>query len=342
MKSNTVQFDFSKKITSKKLKQFADIIIDLSNDIGFKVSSRGWGYLCEGRGYINKSQFDKVEAAINRCRKEGLLPVDFVAEEVSRAFEGIEVPSKGTVMDTLKWMLENVRDGQKYFTPDWWNGEEYYIQMVVEKIDLKTLFEPICSEYHIPIANAKGWQSILQRAEYAKRFKQAEDMGLKCVLLYAKDFDPDGGRIADTMRKNLDDLKDVYWNDGAEGYDPSDLEIDVFGLKYDFIIANNYTWIDNLMTGGDKDLSDPKHHNHKLPYVQNYLKAYGARKCESNVLVTTPDIGRDLCRESIVNWLGDGAAERFAAKRQAVKEEYEELLKKTKLMTPINKVLKAK
>jgi len=56
--------------------------------------------------------------------------------------------------------------------------------MLVEKIDLKSLFGPVCWDYHIPIATSKGWSSMLQRAEYARRFKQAENMGLKCVTGY--------------------------------------------------------------------------------------------------------------------------------------------------------------
>lgn len=339
---SNIEFDFSKKISRKKIAQFADIMMGISETIGMKVSSRGWCYICEQAGYINKNQFDKVENAINRCRKEGLLPVDFVAEEDARAFKGVEYPSEGTVRDMLKAMLVDVRDGQKYFTPDWWDGEEYYIQMVVEKIDLKTLFEPICRQYHIPIANAKGWQSILQRAEYARRFKEAEDKGLNCVLLYCGDHDPDGGRISDTMRKNIDDLKHIFWNDGEAGYDPENLEITRFGLNYDFIIKNNFTWIDNLITGNTNkimDLGDPSHKNHKLPYVQEYLKKVGRRKCEANVLVTKPEEGRIMCEEAIVNVLGNGAKQRFADKRAKVKEAYEAELKHTKLMTPINKIL---
>jgi hypothetical protein len=334
-----IKFDFTKNISKKKLKQFADIMIVISNKIKFKVSARGWGYIMEQEGYITKAQFDKVENAVNRCRKEGLLPVDFIAEESSRLFHGISKPSTGTVMDTLQWMLRDVLDGSKYFIPEWWVGEEYYIQMVVEKIDLLTLFKPVCDIYKIPIANAKGWQSILQRADYARRFKEAEDAGLKCVLLYCGDHDPDGKRISETMRKNIRDISDIHWTDGETGYDPDNLIIERFGLEYDFIIKNNYTWIDNLITGGGIDLSHVSHRNHKLPYVQQYLKTVGARKCEANVLVTTPEIGRELCDEAIRKFLGDDAPKRFQKKVDEVERQYQIHLQETGLIDPINKIL---
>lgn len=356
------KFDFSKKMGRKRLEKFALILHQMQQGINFRVSSRGWCYLCEQKGYIDKSQFDKVDSAVNRCRKMGLLPVDFVAEESARAFIGVEKPNiftdKPTVKHTLQWLMKQVLQGDRYYTPDWWDGEEYYIQMLVEKIDLKELWTDICEEYHIPIANAKGWSSILQRAEYARRFKEAEEKGLKCVLLYCGDHDPDGLRISDTIRKNLFDVKSIFWSDQVEGYDPTNLEIHRFGLNYDFIIENGYTWIDNLITGSGAELAKvnaegkieaglkvkgknagQKHQNFEMPYLQNYIKKFGVRKCEANAIVTTPTVARNLVREEIEKWLGPNSKERFADKRFAVKAEYEELLDETRLRGPIEEIL---
>lgn len=337
-----MRFDFNKKITSKMLSDFADLCQDINRKIGFKVSARGWCYLMEQAGYIDKSQFPKVESAINRCRKEGHLPVDFVRTEDARLFQGVEEPSEKqdkTIEDILDWMLRDVLNGSKYYTPNWWEGEEYYIQMVVEKVDLVTLFEPVCKEYHIPIANAKGWSSILQRAEYARRFAEAEEMGLKCVLLYCGDHDPDGLRISDTIRKNIVDVSAVVWEDGMSGYYPDDLIIHRFGLNYDFIIANDYTWIDNLITGSGMNLADPKHKNYKLPYVKQYLREIGERKCEANAIVTSPRVAEQLVRSEIENWLGSGARDRFKVKRYQATEDYKQVLKDSELEAPIVKFL---
>lgn len=334
--------DLTIKFNKERLAEFAQEMEKISGRIGFRVSARGWCYLLEQARMINKDEFDKAESLINKCRREGLLPVDFVAEEDSRAFVGVEEPTNGSVKSVLKWMCGDVLKGDKYFTPDWWNGENYYVQMLVEKIDLKTLFEPVTSEYHVPIANSKGWSSILQRAEYARRFKEAEEQGLQCVLLYCGDHDPDGLRISDTLKKNLEQVAEVQWADGAEGYDPENLEITRFGLNYDFITENGYTWIDNLITGSGKNLASPKHRNYRLPYVREYLRTIGERKCEANAIVTTPDEARDLCREAIENIVGGDARERFADKRRRVRERYEELLAATGLARTITKVIESK
>jgi hypothetical protein len=144
--------DLTARMTGQQLREFVDFIEGLSSQIGFKVSSRGWGYILEQRGMIDKSQFDKVEGVINRCRREGLLPVDFVAEEAARAFSNVEEPTTGSHAAHVNNWVSAALDSHKYFTPDWWEGEEVYIQMVVEKIDLVTLFQPLCARFHVPIA----------------------------------------------------------------------------------------------------------------------------------------------------------------------------------------------
>ncbi|MDO7846459.1 hypothetical protein Q5H92_08830 [Hymenobacter sp. M29] len=320
-------FDFSKRFTPKRKLEFAQLLKSISRQIGFKVSSRGWCYIMEQKGLINKDQFDRVADAINDLRRQGMIPVDFVAEESARQFQGVEEEYDGDVDDVIGWMTRDVLNGGKYFTPDWWEDEEYYIQCVVEKIDLVTLFAPVCEKFKIPIANSKGWSSILQRAEYARRFKEAEDKGLKCVLLYCGDHDPDGKRISETLRNNLEQVSEVTWGDGTDGYDPADLIIDRFGLNYDFIKANGFTWIDNLITGSGGNLASPRHPNHSLPYVQEYLRTIGERKCEANAIVTLPRVARAMVRQAIEKYLGEGAEQRFEEKMQARKDEYNERLK---------------
>lgn len=241
-------------------------------------------------------------------------------------FQGVEAPSKVDVVTDLGEWLRSASNTAEYYDLDWWDGEEYYIQMVVEKVDLVTLFSPICREYHIPIANAKGWSSILQRAQYARRFYEAEQMGLKCILLYCGDHDPDGLRISDFIRKNLVDIQYVRWSDGTPGYSPFKLVIERFGLNYDFIEQNQLTWIDNLITGSGLNLASPSHRNYNMDYVQQYLRDIGERKCEANAVVTMPNAARDLVRGVIEGYLGENSLDRFEAKRQLVRDELEEYM----------------
>lgn len=335
-------FNLKSRYSGEELEIFAEKIKEISEQIGFKVSSRGWAYLLETARMINKDQFDRVTNLINKCRTEGYLPIDFVSEDSARMFAGVEEPDTGNVINLFSDWLNSCRyNVYKAFTPNWWEGEEYYIQIVVEKVDLVTLFKPICKIYHIPIANAKGWSSMLQRATYAQRFQDAEDNDLKCVLLYCGDHDPDGLRISEHLRKNLEDLRNVVWEGGGTGYDPANLIIDRFGLNFDFIVNNNLTWIDNLITGSKKNLASPAHKNYHMEYLQSYLKQYGARKCEANAIVTMPNAARRLVRNAIEYYLGPDAEFRFLAKREAVKEEFENFMKDYELDEIFNKIQSA-
>jgi hypothetical protein len=134
------------------------------------------------------------------------------------------------------------------------------------------------------------------RASMMERFNEQESNGKRCVLLYCGDFDPGGLNISETILSNLHDLDD------AVGM-PFSLEVDRFGLNYDFIIENNLSWVENLETASGKQLDSPRHRDHYKPYVQSYLAQYGVRKVEANALVTRPDAGRQLCRDAILKYI---------------------------------------
>jgi hypothetical protein len=308
-----------------QLLQFAEELQAIQDTVPFKMSARGWCYLLETRRLINKDGFDRCENVINECREKGYLPVDFVAEDSGRDFHGVEEPDAESADDyMISWINSTLNAGGN-FTPDWWAGEQYYIQMLVEKIDLRTLFEPVCAQYKIPIATAKGWSSILQRAEYARRFKEAEDNGKTCVLLYCGDHDPPGIRISDFIMKNLADISEIVWSDGTEGYDPAELIIERFGLNYDFIKANHLTSIDNLLTGSGKNLASKSHPDNAQAYVQDYIAAYGVRKWEANSIVAAAEKGQQMCREAIEKYLGQDALQRFKKRRQDTIKRFEDL-----------------
>ena len=305
----------------KLLQKFALDIKEIAHQVGSSMSSRGWGYILEGYGLINKSQLDTVESLINECRKTGLLPIDFVMDEEGRGFSGVEEPTSRTPTEQIRLYLSYALRCENSYIPNWWKNEKYYIQMVVEKIDLITLFEPICQKFHIPIATSKGWSSILQRAKYCERFQAAEDDGKQCVLLTCGDHDPSGIKITDNTRKNLNDLVGGVWENGKPVYNPKNLIIERFGLNYDFIIENNLTWIDNLIASGGKDQSLPtKSKTGKItpvkPYVLDYISKYGKRKCEANSLMVRKDAAHQLCKDAIEKYLGKDAEMRFSEVRK--------------------------
>lgn len=114
------KIDFTRKFTKKRLEVFADELKQIDYQVGMKLSSRGWCYQLENYRVVNKDQFDKVENMINRCRKIGLLPIDFIAEEEgSRSFSGVETPDTGHPVQQLKWWLRGMDFYIDNYSPDW-------------------------------------------------------------------------------------------------------------------------------------------------------------------------------------------------------------------------------
>jgi hypothetical protein len=295
---------------------FCDWILKLDARIDFRVSSRGFGYIMENEGLIDKTEFDIGETIINDARKSGDLPVDICATDQRRVADNVET-IHGDVQTHAAGLISGLRNAHlSYFPFSFWEDQEYYVEQSVEKIDLKSLNGPICAEYFIPITNGAAWNDINSRFQMMERFKYWESRGKKCVLLYCGDFDPAGLQISSFLRSNMQDLAE------AVGWDPRNLIIDRFGLNYDFIIDQGLTWIPNLKTSGKYSLDDPRHREHKQAYVQNYLRSYGVRKVEANALVTRPEAGRELCRAAINRYVPETAPEEY---RRAIAPHREQL-----------------
>ena len=328
------------------LEAFADELLEIDESTGFKVSSRGWCYQLEGLGLVTKQEFNRINNLINECRKNGMLPIDFVAEEEARNFHGVWKPDTDSPPENVQSWIEATLNAGDNYNPDYWDGEKYYIQMLVEKVDLVSLFKPVCEDYYIPVATSKGWSSILQRAEIAERFMEMEETGHIPVLLYCGDMDPAGLGISDALMKNFIDIE------LGTGWEPYNLIIDRFGLNYEFIQENNLSWIENLETGGGyiakyegsqivqgKTNNGRPHPDFNKPATQEYLNTIGIRKCEANALVVDPTAGRQLCRDAIENYLGPDVFDRFESKKQAVLDDFEEVFRVSEILEPLKTAL---
>ncbi|MBK1619826.1 hypothetical protein CKO42_15520 [Lamprobacter modestohalophilus] len=300
-----------------QLEAFAAAILQIRSRLDFEVSSRGWCYVLEAEAGLLKSDFDQAQEIINECRKRGILPLDICAIDEARSFSNLEVIDDDTPEDYVESVRSSVHWMVDRYTPlSFWDGQAFFVQMVVEKIDLKSLFASICGRYCIPLANAKGWSDLHLRADMMRRFQEHEREGRQGVLLYCGDHDPAGLRISASLRANMAELSGAIG-----GWSPERIIVDRFGLNSDFIGQHNLSWIDNLKTGSGKDLADPRHKDHKQPYVQNYLREFGARKVEANALVTRPEAGRALCKKAVCQYIDADADTHYSERLEPFRAE---------------------
>jgi hypothetical protein len=298
-----------------QLRQWCEGIVEINSTLDFKVSSRGWCYILEEHG-LSKGDFDKAERLINSCRKRGLLPVDICCEDDGRQAEHLESIDDETPTEFAQGWIDYLGQAHKgYYPTSFWEDLDVYVQMTVEKIDLKSLFNSECKPFCIPLSNISGWNDINSRVAIMRRFAYWEQRGKRCVLLHCGDHDPGGLQISGFLRSNLNDLKETI------GWSPDDLHIDRFGLNYEFIQQERLTWIDNLITGSGGNLADENHPDHFKPYVQNYLREFGARKVEANALVVRPLAGRKLCRNAILRYVPPTAITEFEEQLDLSREQ---------------------
>jgi hypothetical protein len=287
--------------------RFCTLILQINSTMDFDVGSRGWCYILEQHD-LNKGDFDAAEKLISDCRKTGNLPLDICAEDDSRATVGLQgEPDIPDVEAEAQGWIDYLREhAHNSYTPfGFWDDLDVYVEVAVEKLDLRNLFGPVCAEFFVPITNFKGWSDLNSRGAMMRRFKKHEAEGRRCILLLCGDHDPGGLLITETLRKNLADLAD------AVGWWPGNLTIIRFGLNADFIESASLTWIDNLETSSGGRLDDPRHPDHRKPYVQDYIARFGVRKCEANALVVSPEIGRQLVREAILQFVPADAPARY-------------------------------
>jgi hypothetical protein len=323
--------DEKKARYAAELADFAARLKEINSRLDFKSSSRGWCYILENEHQLSKGDFAKAEGLIADCRKNGLLPIDFTAEDGARAADNLEMLDDPDAAQHAANLARGLGQWNRYAPVSFWDFQPVYIQMVVEKIDLKSLFNPICQEYRVPIINSRGWSDLNLRAGLMRRFQEHERKGQKPVLLTCGDHDPVGLLITEQYRTKLEELET------ALGWSPQGLMIERFGLNSDFIETHGLTWIDGLKTGSGMDLADANHKQHNADFVQEYIAQFGARKVEANALVVRAQAGRLLCREAIEKYLDMSGIARYheslvmhrrraqAAMPQAVQEMLEEL-----------------
>jgi hypothetical protein len=310
------------------LATWCERLLKLKPRIEFDPGVRGWCYVMEEYG-LSKGDFDRAEDLVSECRKRGLLPLDFTGDEVGREFIHIEELDEADPEDEARRVAAYVETAHESYEPlSLWEFQENYVEMLVEKVGLRNLFEPVCERYHVALGNTRGSWSINMRVNMLRRFAKWQVEGKQCVLLYCGDHDIHGLRISTALRKNLEDVLRAFrrtypeWKD----FDLDAVVIERFGLNADFIQKHRLSWSDNLITGGGKDLADPEHGHHWHRDVQQYIRRFGKRKVEADALVTRPRAGRAMCQSAVLRYVTEYGIEEFERRVEVEREEMREAL----------------
>ena len=346
-----------KDLISNK-EEFSKLLLKLDSEMKYKVSSRGWCYILENLNLITKAEFDLGTKKINILRKKTkYLPIDFVASDKARKFYFVD-DLNGVSEDPKDYLISWLNSVKEIHTfkddINFWKTQEYYIQMMVEKVDLVGAFSPLCKKYRIPLASTKGEPDLNSRLILARRFKEAEDIGLKCIFLYYGDFDPGGFRISDFLKKHVIDVEK------DSNYDATNLTVERVGLNEQFIIDNKIQWINNLISSKGKDIWQCYQHylktgekyrttkkgkrilNTKIDKNEiAYCKKYGERKMEALAIlpeVIMKEAVKDL-ENTIEKYLGKNPFQEYNRKSKESQDEVEKISNKIQLKAIVDDLI---
>lgn len=274
----------------------------MSEETGYRFGPRGWAYYAEGLGLITKGEFSRFEKLLTDMRKAGELDPDVIEPDASRIatevydFDAADISPEHLAQIAVDDITENLESWARSFHEHgYWDGLDFYVEMIVEKKDLVQILRSKADQYNIRITNGKGDTDIHSRLAILKRFRDHSSQGRACILLAVGDHDPKGLDIVEGLHRTLSsclNLKGLDW-------DCPEFEVVNIGLTEHQIDDLGLMKIENLETGGGRDLSNPAHPDHGKRYVQEYISRFGVWKCEANALVSNPSGAQQLLEDAI-------------------------------------------
>lgn len=193
MKERFIHKDF--KVESLEKIETANDIISDYNSQGYTLTLRQLYYQFVSKDLIPNSdrEYKKLGNVISDARMAGL--IDWSAIE-----------DRGRSMSS--WLVNEdfqdiLYDTQYRFAADFWQDQDRYIEVWVEKDALSSVVERAVRPLRVGYMACKGYLSASEAYKSAKRMEQARERGKEPLVIHLGDHDPSG---IDMTRDNGDRL----------------------------------------------------------------------------------------------------------------------------------------
>lgn len=228
-----------------------------------RITLRQAYYQLVSQGLIqNKSsEYQKLSALLTNARYSG--EVDWNAIE-----DRVRVPRIPNTFEDTEDLIDIAIESYEL---DRWAGQDYYVELWVEKDAISSVISPITTQFQVPVVINRGYSSASSMYESAKRFQRQD--GKNLILLYLGDFDPSG----------LDMDRDIKTRLAEFGVDVKVVRI-------------------GLTSGQIKQYSPPPNPAKlKDPRAKWYIQQYGKTSWEVDAL--DPIVLQKLIQDSILQYL---------------------------------------
>lgn len=155
-----------------------------------------------GSTYTNdRASYGDLCNLLTRARLVSKIPWEAIADETrSVQLWSVHRNPESFISAQLRCFL-------KGYYRDLQQSQPTHIEIVAEKLTVKTIVEQVAAEYCIPVTIGRGYCSISPRRDLAERYHLSGRDRL--VLLILSDFDPDGETIAESFARSLRDDFDI-------------------------------------------------------------------------------------------------------------------------------------
>jgi hypothetical protein len=146
--------------------------------------------------YVNNiSSYRKLTDLLARGRINGLIP-----------WEAIDDETRPTDLHEAFWnTAEFFRQEFDKFLKGYWRNRQqsqpHYIEIVAEKLTVRSILQQVAQEYTIPLTISRGMSSLPPKKGIVDRYRRSKKA--KLILLVVSDMDPAGDAIAEDLVKSF-------------------------------------------------------------------------------------------------------------------------------------------
>ena len=187
------------KQKSLELLAYCNQVIEQYQAQGYRLTLRQLYYQLVSQNIIEnrEREYKNIGSLVSKGRLAGYLDWDAIEDR-------IRIPKEPR---QWKGPREIVKSAIEQYRLDRWDGQDYHVELWVEKDALAGVLAPIAENRHVTLMVNRGYSSQSAMYEAAQRYDRKVQLGKKGVILYLGDLDPSG----EDMVRDIDDrLNDTF------------------------------------------------------------------------------------------------------------------------------------
>jgi hypothetical protein len=146
--------------------------------------------------YLNdKLSYRKLTDLLTRGRIAGLIPCDAIDDQTR------PIDLHAAFWSTAEFLRQQLEDFLKGYWRNRQQSQPNYIEIVAEKLTVRSILQQVAQEYTIPLTISRGMSSLPPKKAIRDRYLVSRKRNL--ILLIVSDLDPAGDAIAEDLVKSF-------------------------------------------------------------------------------------------------------------------------------------------